>query len=161
MRTLDKFYALLNDYRPFEHIDTDVEVWRKVEEIITITKPIHDNEADDELIATEKLLLRTLISYVTKYQPENEWTFSTICYLLRAHSMPSSNSVKYISALTEVILSLEDGEAFCVEQFVGAQMSKKFDEAIVCLLNRLTILEILEKEPRKQEEFNQDKIIME
>lgn len=161
MRTLDKFYSLLNDNDPFKNIDTDIEVWRKVEEIIGVTRQIDDKEVDTELIATEKLLLRTLISYITEYQPREMWNFTTICDLLRAHSMPSSNLIKYNSALTEIIVTLENSSAFCVEQFVAAQMSSKFQDAVVCLLNRLTVLEVLEKETRKQQDFNEAKIIME
>lgn len=160
MRTLDKFYSLLNDKNPFENIDTNVEVWRKVEEIMGVTRQIDDQEVDTELIATEKLLLRSLVSYITEYQPNDMWNFTTVCDLLRAFAIPAS-SEKYSTALTETILSLENESVFCVEQFTGARMSSKFQDAIVCLLNRLTILEVLEKETRKQEDFNKAKIIME
>ena len=83
MRTLDKFYALIGENNPFVNINTNTEVWLKVEEFITITRPIGELEADQIILATEKLLLRAIVSYLVEFQPKTERNFSTIAMLLK------------------------------------------------------------------------------
>ena len=161
MRTLDKFFALIDEGNPFLNIDTDVEVWRKVEEFITITRPMGEIEVNPIILATEKLLLRAIISYLTEFQPEKERNFSTIAELLRATLEEVKNGVTALDDLFEWVKE-KDEEAFCYQQYVSAKyIPENFQSAVICLLDKLTILEILEKEKRKQKDMHHDKIIIE
>lgn len=159
MRTLDKFFALIDEGNPFLNIDTDVEVWRKVEEFITITRPMGELEVNPIILSTEKLLLRAIISYLTEFQPEKERNFSTIAELLRASLEEMENGITVLDDLFNWVKENEEN-AFCYQQYISAKhIPENFKSATVCLLDKLTILEILENDNRKQENMHRDKII--
>ena len=152
MRTLDKYFALVDGGNPFLEIDTDVEVWRKVEEFITITRPTGEPEVDCIILATEKLLLRAVISYLTNYQPEKERNFTTIVDVLRAALEETQEGKTALDNLFDWVGdNFED--AFCYKQYTAAKhIPENFKKAVVCLLDKLTILEILEREQHKPTE---------
>ena len=80
-----------------------------------------------------------------KYQKQIDWNFTTVCDLLKEHFNKMDNGA---SSLDEIFESFKECETlpFCYEQYTIARQSNEFNEAIICLLNRLTVLEILEKE---------------
>ena len=161
MRTLDKFYALIDEGNPFLNVDTDIEVWRKVEEFITITRPMGEIEVNPVILATEKLLLRAVISYLTTFQPEKERNFATIAELLRASLYDVKEQTTGLDDLFEWV-NEHNENAFCYQQYISAKfIPENFKNATICLIDKLTVLEILEKEKRKQKDMHHDKIITE
>lgn len=159
MRTLDKFYALIDDGNPFLNIDTDVEVWRKVEEFITITKPMGELEVDPIILATEKLLLRAIISYLTKFQPEKERNFATIAVLLRASLENIEENKTALDDLFDWVKETDE-DSFCYQQYISAKfIPENFKNATICLLDKITILEILEKDKGEKIDRNSEMII--
>ena len=146
MRTLDKYFAIINEGQPFLNIDTDLEVWRKAEEIMTISRPNGEVDINPAILATEKFLLRALISYLTKFQPAEEHTFSNIAFLLRTSFDKIDNDKTALDDLMESVDSDEE-DIFCCQQYKFAKLiDEYFKIAVINLTDRITIFEILEKD---------------
>ena len=160
MRTLDKFFALINENNPFLDVDTSIEVWRKVEEFMGTTRPVEHREFDQVIAATEKLILRAIISYLVTFQPERERNYSTIADLLRAGLEEDETGKTELDTLFDWVKENHE-DAFCVNQYFTAKhIDKNFEDATICLLDRLTVLEILEKDKLDQDSMHEDKIIV-
>lgn len=159
MRTLDKFFALINDGNPFKDIDSDIEVWRKVEEFIGTTRLVGELEVDPVILSTEKLLLRSIISYLINFQPETERNYSTIADILRTALYKVKGGKNGLDDFLSWVATNHE-ESFCYQQYLAAKHVKgNFDSAVVCLLDKLTVLEILEKNDVRKTRTYDDKII--
>ena len=75
------------------------------------TRPVEHREFDPVIMATEKLILRAIISYLITFQPQKERNYSTIADLLRAGLVEDENG-KMNKSLKDV-----NGELLLVSQF--------------------------------------------